>query len=195
MDPTIITDGKIIASSLSGNHRPSLSDRFLTSFYRRLAFSTDILCRAILTRISTASLDLDAVLNLVIEYPKKCKNEHVLLHAPYPNEFVSIGNFWIQTISRDGTALSGFVLWYHPRDRNEVFAWLEKTFQPIENFTHSYHPGTTVVPLMSKGSAEIRSASIRPVTPSEYVAANYVPPLYTPPPSYDTSKSSDDIEL
>lgn len=185
MDSAIISQGVIANSTLSGNigkSNASITNRFLALFYKRLVFSTQdaaIPCRSILTAISATCLDLNAVLNILIQYPKKGSTEYILLHAPYPDEFVQIDNFWIQTVSSDGISLSGFILWYRPCHRNDVLTWLETLFSTISNFTHSYHPSPiTRESGMMKGKVEIPSARMQ--APPNYIAANYVPPLYVP---------------
>jgi hypothetical protein len=79
-------------------------------------------------------------MNIAVKYNKDNQEHMILLHAPYPGEFVDMGPFWVQTVSLDGITLLGFDVWYREKSQHVTFKWLESIFSSIPNFIHSYHP-------------------------------------------------------
>lgn len=108
-------------------------------YYRRRFMLADAgpLARCILANISDTCKDLSSAVNVTVKHG----DATVALMAPYPGEFVDMGNFWVQSVdSGANQPLVGFDVWYRGSCQQAAFTWLERIFSVVPNLTHPYHP-------------------------------------------------------
>lgn len=160
MDPlTIVIGGTIAnctisASMLGLSVVPRIWTSIVSAFYykRRFMLGGDEgkgseLCKLILYTIHESCMNLKRTMNITIVRVDASGQKHMIsLLAPFPGEFVEIGEFWVQSVpTADYSNMQGFEIWYRESRKNEAYAWLENVFRPLPNHTHFYHPSDEYV--------------------------------------------------